>query len=154
MRRVPWHACSRVFGMRKLSTTALVPGGGWGPMHPLVKNSCISAVFAILGDSLMQRVEGKTLETWDWSRLARFVAFRAVFHTPVYTVWIAKLEKLPFHGYKAIGAKVLADSIIFTTAFQVTTFTYMAVAEGKSVTQGLERAATVMTTSVPASWCL
>jgi len=119
--------------------------------HPFAANVLVIGGLAVVGDSIMQHLEGER----DAIRLARFTAFRVGYTAPFYTVWYRLLSlavpaSLPIASAAVI--KTCADCFISTPLQHMALFSSQAVFEGRAH-EALDRCATMMPRSLPASWC-
>lgn len=120
--------------------------------HPVLSNFGTLGLLGLCGDVLQQSMEGATRTTYDLQRTARFVLFRIGFVAPLYTVWYPWLEKLPF-ARGSPAAKVLMDCFVSTPLQHAVLFsTQTMLYDGLGPRDAVERCASVMPRSLPASW--
>jgi hypothetical protein len=120
--------------------------------YPALSNFGTLGLLGLCGDALQQSIEGATRATYDVQRTARFVLFRIAFVAPLYSVWYPWLERFQFTK-NSPAAKVFMDCFVSTPLQHAALFSTQAVLyDGLHARDALERCATVMPRSLPASW--
>ena len=107
---------------------------------------------AVGGDAFMQILDQSS--SYDYLRTLRFVIYRVAVVVPLYSAWMALLNKasLPGSPLQQAAAKAILDNLFFSPPAQLLFYTAMALLEGKSGQVALQRCASMMPKSLPASW--
>ncbi|EKD04539.1 hypothetical protein A1Q2_01111 [Trichosporon asahii var. asahii CBS 8904] len=90
----------------------------------------------LLGNSVTgaQVVEKKGWKNYDWKRTGRIVLWGAGIFSPAVTVWFRYLDRLPGRGtIPGTALRVACDQLIASPTVLTGFFTFMTLAEGKSL---------------------
>jgi protein Mpv17 len=105
--------------------------------RPLLTGSVTSAVLWLIGDSIAQKIEGKSKQ--DFSRTVRLMCWGAFGFAPLAHFWYANLHRiLPLNSSKHVIGKVLLDQTVFAASITSLLFTYNSIAEGNSARQKIK----------------
>ena len=101
----------------------------------------------------MQAIDPSS-SSYDYLRTLRFVIYRVAVVVPLYTAWVALLNSasLPGPPLQQAATKAVLDNLFFTPPAHLLFYMTMALLEGKSAKVALQRCASMMPVSLPASW--
>ena len=121
--------------------------------HPFESNMATCGAIAGLGDALVQVID-QSSSGYDYLRTLRFVTYRVAVVMPLYTAWMALLNKasLPGPPLQQAATKAILDNMFFSPPAQLLFYTTMALLEGKNGQVALQRCASMLPVSLPASW--
>jgi hypothetical protein len=120
--------------------------------HPFESNMVTCGAIAVGGDAFMQLIDQRS--SYDYLRTVRFVSYRLCVVIPLYTAWMAVLNKasLPGPPLQQAATKAVLDNLLFSPPAQLLFYTWMALLEGQNAKVALQRCASMMPVSLPASW--
>lgn len=130
----------------------LVTYEGWLAKKPILTKALTSAVGFALGDILAQCFLGGDA-AFDWARFARVASFGFVLHGTTGHVWYGKLDQL-LPGTEAwkVAVKVAADQVLWAPIFTAMYFSYLGLAEGRSMEYIQAKIQNDTMAGVTASW--
>lgn len=125
---------------------------GWLAKKPILTKALTSAVGFALGDILAQCFLGGDA-AFDWARFARVTSFGFVLHGTTGHVWYGKLDQL-LPGTEAwkVAVKVAADQVLWAPIFTAMYFSYLGLAEGRSMDYIKAKIQNDTMAGVTASW--
>lgn len=126
--------------------------GNASTARPVLVQSTSGAAIATAGDILMQRI-APSEAGHDWGRTARIAAHRLLVWGPGYSLWMRGLERfVRFPASRAVPAKILLDQLIWTPPSVGSFYFTMAVLEGKSTQDGVDRAQQMLWPTLQVNW--
>ncbi|OSX77133.1 hypothetical protein BU14_0161s0053 [Porphyra umbilicalis] len=124
----------------------------WLGKKPILTKALTSAVGFAIGDILAQCFLGGDA-AFDWARFARVASFGFVLHGTTGHVWYGKLDQL-LPGTEAwkVAVKVAADQLLWAPIFTAMYFSYLGLAEGRSMDYIQAKIQNDTMAGVTASW--
>jgi len=121
--------------------------------RPLLVNMCTSCVAWTAGDVLAQKCVSSERVPYDPVRTLRMASFGFLLHGSMGNMFYRFLDRAVLgRSVGSIAAKVAIDQLCWNPVFGCTFFTYMGVAEGKSINDIGTTIESDLKTSVVGSW--
>ena len=115
--------------------------------YPTAVQAATASGIACAGDIVMQTIERKqTGAEFDWARTGRFALFRLVIFGPAYSVWMRVLDRPTIRW----PVKILLDQLLWTPPSLTSFYVCMACLEGNELRVGLDRARSLLWTTLQA----
>eukprot|EP00614_Pseudopedinella_elastica_P007477 CAMPEP_0172589062 /NCGR_PEP_ID=MMETSP1068-20121228/7881_1 /TAXON_ID=35684 /ORGANISM="Pseudopedinella elastica, Strain CCMP716" /LENGTH=184 /DNA_ID=CAMNT_0013384579 /DNA_START=31 /DNA_END=585 /DNA_ORIENTATION=+ len=122
--------------------------------QPLLTKALTSCVGFTAGDALAQNFVEK-VEKYDYARTARLGSFGLLVHGTTGHYFYGFLDsKLPGTAAKTVATKVIIDQVFWNPCFGIMFFSYLGLAEGKSISDIATKIQQDLKTAVMGSWAV
>jgi hypothetical protein len=123
---------------------------------PTAVQAITASGIAGTGDLLMQAFERRRRpatatadSSIDWARTGRFALFRLTVFGPLYSLWMNRVLNRPSISWPV---KILLDQAVWTPPSLSSFYIFMAVFEGKSLRDGVDRARNLLWPTLQVNW--